>query len=721
MAAAKAGAAPPPLPPMSSEDLSSLLPGHSFTARVVDAFFSAVLPAALQAEGAGGNLQRCLVPPPGLLGALWATLLQAPATDAGSLECQELSRWWQAHSPFSRQFLLLPLVDSQHASLLIVCQLGGRHGGGAAEGPGGPAGNASSGGSCGPCILHLDSLHSKGGSHQPNFGLLRQLLQAAAQQHGVAPQLELTDATLPAVTASVPQQRSSDGSGASYMCTNALYFVASLPPVIDAKAVAQLAEYRVHLRDLFEGTPHCYPGFLTRDWYPGNVPESLRKRVLQGMIGLIKEQALEPVQQARLLDRAQEVMAQLRAKSKRPFDMPEKRRQKQQQEKEERRLKAGLGAQSGEPAAAGMAGAAAAGAAASRAAAAPAAAAAPEGGTGASGPAGPGGVDQHGRVGRRLRPHTDRTRRSLLLDKSDVEEGQPASSSTSPAARTDEGSDYVPSQDSEDSSDARQQQQTAGGPTAGSTKRRATGRVPGGSPVAKRQQGSGQGLPEQVHAAGATFESAALAEQQGEAALAALVPQQVLLPDRQHQAGGAAPSMGSLDRPADPGHAGAAEAVVARQGQQHQPLLPPLAPSRQQLVPPPLQQPHQHQVVQQPGSSPLQEQPGERQHASQAVHKPVQPPPVVSGDQQASVQRVLASMAAAEGADELRRPYQQRVAVRDALQLLRSTPRWKACLKRFGALPMEEQDVKFVALHEQLQDAEDAAEAVERWVREQLG
>ncbi len=45
----------------------------------------------------------------------------------------------------------------------------------------------------------------------------------------------------------------------------------------------------------------------------------------------------------------------------------------------------------------------------------------------------------------------------------------------------------------------------------------------------------------------------------------------------------------------------------------------------------------------------------------------------------------------------------------------------QACLKCFSALLMEEQDVKFVALHEQLQDAEDAAAEVDRWVQEQLG
>lgn len=270
---------------------------------------SSVLPAALQAEGMQNSLQHCLLPPPGVLGDLQHELLPRAPRKSCPLGPPAVQLWWkvrvrqckpdpaqlaaacmreqasmqntappggqrllcnllpassstvQAHSPFSRQFLILPLVGSEHASLLIVCQLGSI----AAEGQGRPVGAASSGGgSSRPCILHLDSLQAKGRGHKPNFDLLRFMLEDAARevspaaavpypcscaqkgqnsapglssartvhqasapcallsvrlpQHGVAAGIEFTRDNLPAVSASVSAFSLPSLDGALSMC-----------------------------------------------------------------------------------------------------------------------------------------------------------------------------------------------------------------------------------------------------------------------------------------------------------------------------------------------------------------------------------------------------------------------------------------------------------------------------------------------------------------------
>lgn len=86
----------------------------------------------------------------------------------------------QSNNILGKDFLLLPLVDSTHASLLIVHRLAGQPAPGASAGIVGAAGGSGAGGK--PCILHLDSLHVKGQGHRPNLGALRALLQRVAQQ-----------------------------------------------------------------------------------------------------------------------------------------------------------------------------------------------------------------------------------------------------------------------------------------------------------------------------------------------------------------------------------------------------------------------------------------------------------------------------------------------------------------------------------------------------------
>lgn len=315
------------------------------------------------------------------------------------------------------------------------------------------------------------------------------------------------------------------------------------------------------------------------------------------------------------------------------------------------------------------------------------------------------------------------------------------------------------------------------------------------SPSAKRQQRAGRAGARTVVD---ITQHPSFALKQMRAAFAAMPRQDTLQAAAQHQAGGNAPSL----RQAAPASSGTPAAVPRQQQwpprqqqqQQQQQQAPPPPPQPQQAPPPPQQRqqapppPQQQQQQQQqalpppqqqqqtsplPSPPPQQQQQLQRQHACETEREPVHLQPASSGAHKARLQQVLASMAAAESAEEQRRPQLQRAAVRDALQLLGSKACWKvrwagrarrqcevvggggngsyctpqittlcqrpgrlsscrhcrstcrhyvqACLKCFSALLMEEQDVKFVALHEQLQDAEDAAAEVDRWVTEQLG
>ena len=57
----------------------------------------------------------------------------------------------------------------------------------------------------------------------------------------------------------VPLQRHL-ADGALFMCTNMLYLLAGLPPLLTPEAADALAPYRRTELDLFQGTEHCYPG-----------------------------------------------------------------------------------------------------------------------------------------------------------------------------------------------------------------------------------------------------------------------------------------------------------------------------------------------------------------------------------------------------------------------------------------------------------------------------
>ncbi len=158
---------------------------------------------------------------------------------------------------------------------------------------------------------------------------------------------------------------------------------------------------------------------------------------------------------------------------------------------------------------------------------------------------------------------------------------------------------------------------------------------------------------------------AAFARQQIEAALPAVPLQGTLQAAAQQQLGSKAPCL----RQAVPAKSGAQAAAPRLQQQQQQ---------------------QQAQLLQ-------KEQKPQRQHASEPEHGLVQLQPGSSGAHKARLQQVLASMAAAESAEEQHRPQLQRAAVRDALQLLGSKAEWKVrsagCARRQCKVEGVEADV----------------------------
>jgi hypothetical protein len=188
-----------------------------------------------------------------------------------------------------------------------------------------------------PRVLHLDSQCDKGPpqAHQPNFGaLVRFLLPYLAKDEAARQAWK----TVKAVVASVPQQRAPD-IGSTFMCTSALYFVASLPPYLEREEVKRLKAYRLGMVDLFEGTPACYPGFLTSKWYPSRLPDTLRKLLLSGYTHQLQASS-GMVQPPSLHSHACQLADTLAKVVTAEFEMPEQRRKWQERMKEGRQLAA---------------------------------------------------------------------------------------------------------------------------------------------------------------------------------------------------------------------------------------------------------------------------------------------------------------------------------------------------------------------------------------------
>jgi hypothetical protein len=112
--------------------------------------------------------------------------------------------------------------------------------------------------------------------------------------------------------------------------------------VLTVEQVTRLKQYKQEPIDLYEmmpGMPTAYPGFLTTDWYPRNVPEALRKLLLSGIVeGL---QGSSSADKSDLLREAEYVQQELNNASSREFEMPEDRRARQHAIKATRRLAAG--------------------------------------------------------------------------------------------------------------------------------------------------------------------------------------------------------------------------------------------------------------------------------------------------------------------------------------------------------------------------------------------
>jgi hypothetical protein len=108
---------------------------------------------------------------------------------------------------------------------------------------------------------------------------------------------------------------------------------------LEREEVKRLKAYRLGMVDLFEGTPACYPGFLTSKWYPSRLPDTLRKLLLSGYTHQLQASS-GMVQPPSLHSHACQLADTLAKVVTAEFEMPEQRRKWQERMKEGRQLAA---------------------------------------------------------------------------------------------------------------------------------------------------------------------------------------------------------------------------------------------------------------------------------------------------------------------------------------------------------------------------------------------
>ncbi|KFM26204.1 putative ubiquitin-like-specific protease 2A [Auxenochlorella protothecoides] len=191
------------------------------------------------------------------------TRLKPGATAA---ECQALrnyhkvQKWTKDVDVFEKDFLFIPVHHALHWSLMIVCHPGCSYLSNAATGPT-------------PCILHLDSMQHGHKSAEAAHRIRSYLEAEYSNRVGrVVKQDNFCDCGL-------------------FLCAYAEYFARYLPPYIHAREAYEVAyEYKKTNRDLFEGTPACYPGRLTEHWFRPENAGALRLHIQKLILQLIVEQ-----------------------------------------------------------------------------------------------------------------------------------------------------------------------------------------------------------------------------------------------------------------------------------------------------------------------------------------------------------------------------------------------------------------------------------------------
>lgn len=238
---------------LSEEDVHALRPGQPLTDGLWRLFLDEELPRLLLEEHDGSLdvLRRCKVVPPHVCRA-WAA-----ATDTGlppELPAVPGGEYCGA------DYIVIPLVEPApagagvvFASVLLAC----------AEGK---------------VLLHFDS--QRGAvveqcclrGHLGMDAAARQLLVALGG-HAYA-----DAAGWPLKSVKVPLQTRAGDSGV-FACTTILYLLAGLPPLLTPAAADVLAGYRDTYIELFHGSPFCYHGFMTREWYPAETAAALRRHL----------------------------------------------------------------------------------------------------------------------------------------------------------------------------------------------------------------------------------------------------------------------------------------------------------------------------------------------------------------------------------------------------------------------------------------------------------
>uniref|UniRef100_A0A1D2ABL5 Ubiquitin-like protease family profile domain-containing protein n=1 Tax=Auxenochlorella protothecoides TaxID=3075 RepID=A0A1D2ABL5_AUXPR len=214
------------------------------------------------------------------------TRLKPGATAA---ECQALrnyhkvQKWTKDVDVFEKDFLFIPVHHALHWSLMIVCHPGCSYLSNAATGPT-------------PCILHLDSMQH-GHKSAEAAHRIRSYLEAEYSNRIHSRGEERGDGsrrfdatTFPHKRIKVVKQDNFCDCGL-FLCAYAEYFARYLPPYIHAREAYEVAyEYKKTNRDLFEGTPACYPGRLTEHWFRPENAGALRLHIQKLILQLIVEQ-----------------------------------------------------------------------------------------------------------------------------------------------------------------------------------------------------------------------------------------------------------------------------------------------------------------------------------------------------------------------------------------------------------------------------------------------
>ena len=224
--------------------------------------------------------------------------------DLARMNYDKVKKWTRGVDIFEKDYVFVPIHDHLHWSLMIICHPGAHAPAAAAVSGAGPVSPSpshptptqetasqtqpsTSTSAADPrlapppqaFLLHLDSLAAGHNSTEPSNSI-KQYLQCeweakmAQEPQSVAaswaashPNQTLHFSTMKYKRPKVPDQDNYCDCGL-FLCSYVEFFTAAMPPSLNYAAIEKLSK-RYHLDgvDVWEGSEHCYPGFLTKQWF----------------------------------------------------------------------------------------------------------------------------------------------------------------------------------------------------------------------------------------------------------------------------------------------------------------------------------------------------------------------------------------------------------------------------------------------------------------------